>query len=203
MGVIIGAVLVLIVLCGIVFIAIRSKKENAVGMVDSVYWSRSVPILDLVNVTKQEWLEDIPQDAELGNCEQRYHHTSSEPEEGAEEVCGTPYSKDTGSGYAEVVQDCEYRVYQDYCEYSAQEWQVVDTVELQGSDLNPRWPEVNLSRSQRTGDQEELYKVIFQTEKGNFTYSTHDEQEYLQFQPGSEWMLEINGFWDIVSVEPK
>lgn len=203
MFIIIGVVLVSIVLCVIFYFTQSAKQENVSGVVNSVYWSRSIPILDFVDVTKEGWLENIPQEAEIGNCEQQYHHTSSEPEEGAEEVCGTPYSKDTGSGFAEVVQDCEYRVYEDYCQYSAQEWQVIDTLELQGSDLNPRWPEVSLSRSQRTGDEQEMYQIEFQTDKGNYTYKTTDEQFYLQFEPGSEWILVINGFGDIVSVEQK
>lgn len=203
MGVIIGAVLGLIVLCVILFITLSSKKENVSGVVDSIYWSRSIPILDMVDVTKEAWLEDIPQGADISNCEQQYHHTQSEPEEGAEEVCGTPYSKDTGSGYAEVVQDCEYRVSQDYCQYSAQEWQVIDTIQEQGTDLNARWPDVRLSGSQRAGDQVETYGIEFQSDKGNYTYETSDEQLYLQCTPGSEWNLVINALGKIVSIEPK
>jgi DNA-directed RNA polymerase subunit RPC12/RpoP len=202
-GVIIGAALVLIILCVILFIALISKKEDISGIVESVQWTRTIPIVDIQEVSKENWLENIPQEAQLRNCEKRYHHTQDYAEEGAEEVCGTPYSKDTGSGYAEVVQDCEYRVYEEYCQYTAQEWQVIDTVQLQGTDLNPRWPDVNLSRSQRTGDPSETYQIIFQTEKDSYTYITSDEQLFMQCSPGSEWTLVINALGQLVSIEPK
>lgn len=202
MWIIIGAGLLLIVLCIVVFIALSSKKESVTGVVERVQWYRAVPILDFVNVTRETWLEDIPEGAELGNCTKRYHHTQSEPAEGATEVCGTPYSKDTGSGYAEVVQDCEYEVYQDYCQYVTQDWQVVDTIQLQGSDMNPRWPEVNLSRNQRTGEQEESYTIVFQTDKGNYSFTTTDEQLFMQCTPGSEWTLMINALNQLISIEP-
>ncbi|MBN1536160.1 MAG: zinc ribbon domain-containing protein [Anaerolineales bacterium] len=202
-GIVLGGILLLIILCVVVFIALSSKKEDVSGVVNSVQWSRSIPILDLQDVTHKDWLDDIPQEAVLGDCEKQYHHTQSEPEEGAEEVCGTPYSKDTGSGFAEVVQDCEYRVYDDYCQYTVQEWQVIDSVQLQGSDLNPQWPDVSLTGNQRVGDQEESYRIVFQTEKGNYTYVTSDEQLFLQCEPGSDWTLVINALGNVVSIEPK
>jgi DNA-directed RNA polymerase subunit RPC12/RpoP len=202
-GIALAAVLGLLVLCVIIFVALGSKKENVSGVVESVQWSRAIAILDLRDVPRETWREDVPTDATLGSCEKKYHHTQSEPEGDAEEVCGTPYSKDTGNGYAEVVQDCEYRVYEDYCQYTVKEWQEVNSAQLQGSDLNPQWPQVNLSGSQRAGDQEETYRIVFQTEKGNYTYTTSDEQLFLQCTPGSEWTLVINALNQLVKIEPK
>ncbi len=203
LGVILGAMLGLFILCVILFVVLGAKKENVSGVVESVQWSRAIAILDLRDVTRETWREDIPPEAALGTCEKKYNHTQAEPVEGAEEVCGTPYSKDTGSGYGEVVQDCEYRIYEDYCQYTVQEWQEVDTAHLQGSDLNPQWPDVSLSGSQRAGDQEETYQIVFQTDKGNYTYVTSDELLYKQCSPGSEWTLVISALNQLVSIEPK
>jgi len=201
--IIIGAALGLVVLCVVIFIVLSSKQENVTGVVENVQWYRAVPVLEMRDVIRESWSENIPQEAELGNCEKRYHHTQSEPAEGAEEVCGTPYTKDTGSGYAEVIQDCEYKVYEDYCQYTVQDWQVVDTLQLQGNDLFPQWPDVNLSPSQRMGDQEESYTIVFQTDKGNYSYVTTDEQLFMQCTPGSEWTLVINALGQLISIEPQ
>ncbi len=202
-GIIAGIIVGIVILCIIIFASLASKKENVSGVVDSVKWNRTIAILDLRDVNKEAWREDVPADATLGSCEKEYHHTLSEPEDGAEEVCGTPYSKDTGSGYAEVVQDCEYRVYADYCQYTVKEWQEVNMAQSEGTDLNPQWPQVNLSGNQRAGDQEETYLIVFETDKGNYTYTTSDEQLFMQCTPGSEWTLVINALNQLVSIEPK
>ena len=68
---------------------------------------------------------------------------------------------DTGSGYGEVVQDCRYQVYEEWCDYTVEQWRVVDTVTLEGRDPNPRWPNPQLGPDQREGGREERYKCIF------------------------------------------
>ena len=76
------------------------------------------------------------------------------------EVCGTPYTVDTGSGAGKVVQDCEYRVYASYCDFTVLDWVVVNTAVAQGSDNNPQWPVLSLPAGQQEGDRHETYQVI-------------------------------------------
>ncbi len=199
-----AAVLGLVVIaCLAALIANLSRRDSLAGVVMDVRWTRSIPILALVEVQKAAFIEEIPEQAKIGPCESKYHHTQDTPVQDAVEVCGTPYTKDTGSGYAEVVQDCQYEVYQDYCEYTAEEWRVVDQAVLQGDDVNPVWPQVRLAQGQQQGEPQETYLVIFQTERGEIRYTPPDEASFRQFMPGSEWMLTLNGFGDLVSIDRK
>jgi hypothetical protein len=119
------------------------------------------------------------------------------------EVCGTPYTVDSGSGFAEVVQDCEYELYADYCTYTLMEWAEADTVELSGNDFSPVWPQPDLAEEQRLGDErEETYTVIFAADGETYTYTTDDFSTYQQFEISSTWNLEVNTFGAVISVEP-
>ncbi len=198
---IIGISLICLV-AAIVAIVFFTRTEEVVGEVQAVSWERSVPILALGPVEKEGWQNEIPSDADLGSCGLEYRYTQDEPAANATEVCGTPYTKDTGSGFGEVVQDCEYRVYDDWCDYTVTDWQVFDVVTLSGPDLNPRWPEVNLLSGQKLGDRDETYKVSFTTDGDSYTYTTSNENEFSQFVSGSSWILEVNAFDNVVSVTP-
>ena len=129
------------------------------------------------------------------------HHTQDNPAPGAEEVCGTPYTVDKGTGHGEVVQDCRYKVYKDWCNYTVREWEKVDTAKLTGNDHNPKWPDLNLRRDQREGTQKETYKVEFRTEKKDYTYTTSSLDRFQQCQIDSKWKLEINMLGGIKSIE--
>jgi len=199
----VALVLVLVVVCiGIVaLIFMFTRTEAVTGRVDGVGWELSIPIEGLVDVEYQEWLDRIPSEGEILSCDQEVRSVESEPQPNSEEVCGTPYSVDTGSGFAEVVQDCEYHVYDDYCTYSILEWAVVDTVTSSGNDFYPEWPAASLSVDQRQGEETENYLVYFDTSEGNYTYSTSDYDAFQQFQVGSEWELEVSSFGNnVVSV---
>ncbi|MFQ5613671.1 MAG: zinc ribbon domain-containing protein [Anaerolineae bacterium] len=193
-----------LVVCGGIglFIALGIRTEDMTGTVSGVSWTRSVAVEELRPVTRETWLEDIPSGEAVGVCTQRVHHVQDEPAPNAEEVCGTPYTVDTGSGFGEVVQDCEYRVLQDWCEYTVDEWQAVDEVTLTGQDLNPQWPLVRLAAGQREGARSESYQVFFKAETGALTYRPDDFTEFSQYQIGSRWILQVNTFNDVLLTEP-
>jgi len=200
------AALLLICCAGGYLLARPSKAIN--GVVRDVSWERRISIETLQPVTREDWRDEIPSDARLGTCQKKLHHTTqsepgTSPREEVEKVCGTPYTIDQGSGYGKVVQDCEYRVYADWCEYTSQEWQEVDASIANGRDLNPYWPQVSLASGQREGERSETYKVDLDTEGKPYTYRPSDADEFSQFVIGSKWVLSVNALGGVTAVEPR
>lgn len=200
----VGLIIALVALCVLAVAAIftLTRTEAVAGQVEQVGWERSIAIEGLVPVEHQDWQDQIPAEAEIRGCQQEVRSVVNEPQPNAEEVCGTPYSVDTGSGYAEVVQDCEYHVYDDHCTYTVLEWNVVDTATLSGEGFGALWPDPVLTTEQRLGQERETYLVTFDTEQGNLVYSLSDYTVFQQFQIGTRWNLEVNSFGGVVSVEP-
>ncbi|OGO16950.1 MAG: hypothetical protein A2Z14_10285 [Chloroflexi bacterium RBG_16_48_8] len=198
----IGGFFVCVILAFLVyFFFIRT--EELTGEVQAVSWTRSIPLLALGSVEYEGWLDEIPSDAEVGSCREEFRYTQDQPAPNAVEVCGTPYTVDTGSGFGEVVQDCEYQVYDDFCSYTVMDWTVFDEVTLTGSDLNPRWPDVNLLSNQREGDRQESYEVVFYADGRTYEYTTTDDYEFSQFTPGSRWLLNVNSLSAVTSIKKK
>jgi predicted nucleic acid-binding Zn ribbon protein len=186
------------VIIGFIFLRTSTTK----GVVESVNWERVISIQELRAVTLQAWKSDLPQGADVLSCQEKYRYDQDSPAPGAKEVCGTPYNVDKGNGYAETVQDCHYEIYEDYCKYSAQEWQGVDQKVAQGKDLQPYWPDLVVGASQREGQRTATYTVIFQTDDGLKEFVTEDEQVFAMLEPGTRWTLEIDAFGKIVNVQP-
>jgi DNA-directed RNA polymerase subunit RPC12/RpoP len=200
-----AVLIVILVLCcvGAAVVAyLYNRTDEVVGQVEAVEWELRVDIEELGPVSHDDWLDEIPSNADVGVCTEKPHHTQSNPAPGAVEVCGTPYTVDTGTGIGEVVQECEYEVYEDWCEYTVEEWRAVEEASATGNDFNPRWPEPQLSRNQREGNREENYRVVFDTDGSQYTYSTSDFDHFAAFEINSEWVLQVNTFDIVVDVEP-
>lgn len=197
----IGAVVVLVALCAVLYFVFFSTEETT-GSVQSVTWELSIPIEAFGAVQYAGFSDEIPSGAAILACQEKYHHTQDEPVSNAEEVCGTPYTVDDGSGFAEVVQDCVYEVYNEYCEFTVDEWYIADTIALTGSDHSPLWPEPALTSEQRLGgDRSETYVIIFDTNDGLERYTTNSLELFQQAQIGSTWTLVINQIGGVVSIE--
>ncbi len=199
------AIIAVIVLClGAVigYVVMGNRTTDIRAEVQSVAWARSIEVLEEVDVEKQDWQDQLPAGAENVSCTDEYRDTQDEPAPKSTEVCGTPYTVDTGSGVGEVVQDCVYDVYDSYCSYTLLEWDVVDTLSLEGSGLSPEWPVLNLAAGQQEGEREEEYKVVFVDDGEVYTYTFSSASLLDQFVPGSVWTLEVNSFGGIRSVEP-
>jgi DNA-directed RNA polymerase subunit RPC12/RpoP len=179
-----------------------SKRSDLSATVQSVAWQRSIIIEKFGPVSKQDWKDSLPPQATLGSCEWREHHTQDEPTDNAEKVCGTPYKIDKGNGYAEVVQDCQYKVKLEYCQYKVNAWTKFDEAVSSGSDLNPLWPNTQLTdKNLRIGEKSETFTVNLNT--GDKVYDYHpNAAEFNQFNIGSQWKIVVNGFDQIISVEP-
>ena len=111
---------------------------------------------------------------------------------------------DQGDGTGKVVQDCEYRIYDNRCEYTVNEWTVVDEAVAQGNDLDPRWPNVSLWSDQREGSRAEEYVVTFKAndKAKTYTYDVDSADEFSRFDVGSYWTLKVNTFGDVTGAEP-
>lgn len=179
-----------------------TKSEQVVGIVQDVGWQTSVMIEALQTVQRSNWSDQIPAGVDVGDCEYRYAYTDDEPQPISTEVCGTPYTIDQGTGFGEVVQDCVYEVYAEYCSYSITEWVVVDQAVLQGVDRFPRLAEPQLTADQRLGETTQEYSIVFSTDQGAFTYETTDANFFSQAEIGSQWNLTFSGAGRLISAEP-
>lgn len=203
-----GGIAVLAII-GVVFLGICAaiyflflRTSSLSGTVTGVNWERTVILEQVIPVEHQDWQDQVPADGEIVSCSDAERGRSEEYVAGAEEICGTPYSLDTGGGYAEVVQDCEYIIYDAYCTYTLMEWSGVDTLVTSGSDLAAFWPEPSLAQDQRLGEGAESYTIIFEAGGKSYTYQTEDYDLFRQAQPGSKWELEVNNVGGVQSVRP-
>jgi hypothetical protein len=127
--------------------------------------------------------------------------TSDTPQPGAREVCGTPYTLDTGTGMGKVVQDCVYEVYDDYCTYTTLQWGVINTVVQRGSGLSAAWPSANLRAGEELGQRSEKYVCVVTANDREYSFDLRSD-EFDLCQPGSQWKLEVNALGGVVEAEP-
>lgn len=194
------AAFVCIVLVGI-FILTRGSSET-VALVQSVEWTYQIEIEEQGLVTREDWRDQLPSGAQLGNCQQKMRRTEPEPVPGAKEVCGTPYVVDTGTGVGETVQDCEYQIYDDWCQYTVKDWKPADPLVKTGNDLNPTWPNFVASSIRREVGRNEKYKVTFDADGQDYVYQPNNLPDFRQFKIDSKWVLETNVLGGVTSVKP-
>jgi hypothetical protein len=184
------------------------RTKDLTGVVHGLSWTRSVGIEAYGPVEHEDFWDKIPSEAIIGNCEERLHHTqdneldpTSEGNQWAVEVCEEEYVEDTGTGYGEVMQNCVYEVYQDWCTYTVDEWYEFDRVSLSGSDLNPAWPVVTLGEYQVEGTRSESYEIVFLADGKRYTHTTSSAAEFLQYNLGSEWIIEVTALGAVSPIE--
>ena len=191
--------------CGavIAYLVMSSRTNDVTASVSDVQWQLSIDILEMQPVQRSAWSEDVPSQAQDVSCQDEYKETSSIPAPNATEVCGTPYTIDTGSGAGKVVQDCEYLVYASHCNFTVMDWTVVNTAVAQGRDNNPQWPITNLQAGQQEGNRHEAYQVTFSGDGQTYAYTPVDMAEFSQFDISSQWILGINTFGEIKDIRGK
>ena len=201
-----GCVLAAVVLAALLFglIWLFTKTEEKIGTVIGKKWSTSVAIEEIVTKTDSAWRDQVPSRGSIVRCSSSVRRTSSSYIAGAEEVCGAPYYVDRGNGYSEQVQDCEYRVYDDYCDYTYKDWDIVDRANANGTDDEPYYPESTLRAGQREGLRSVRYQVEFSGD-GDKTYQYVPEtlDEYVSFSLHQEYLLEVNLLDAVVKYELK
>lgn len=182
------------------FKANRTTDVN--GVVLSTAWERSMAIEAYTTVTESDWLSNIPSNASAYGCSSRLKYNLSTYVPGSVESCGEPYTVDTGTGIGQVVQDCVYQVYEDYCRYETQAWVVVDTVTTSGTDAYASWPDLNLMQNQRLGGRSERYTIYFDVNGRSYNMRTSNFELYQSAVPGSSWTLAVTEGGDIRRAEP-
>lgn len=198
-----GIIALLAVIAGCIVVAmLLLRTDDVTASVAGVEWERRIAIQQYTTVTKSDWRDEIPAGADLQSCSQEQRTTSDQPQPNATEVCGEEYVEDTGTGLGEVVQDCVYEVYDEYCDYTVMDWVVVETVTDSGQNLQPSWPDPTLSGDQRLGQREETYTIVFSGDGETYTYTTSDEGLFMMAEPGSRWDLSVNTLGAVQSIEP-
>jgi len=203
-GVSIAMILVVLAICafGIFLLTSMLRTDVVDATVASTQWERVVVVESYQLVNASDWATNIPADATISSCTLEYRYDSDQPTEHSEEICGTPYKIDLGNGMSQVVQDCYYRVYEDYCRYETMGWTVGETLRLTGTDLNAIWPAANLTDTQRVGQATETYTIWFSAAGREYDLRTSDFNLYQLAYPGSEWELEVNQLGAVTSARP-
>jgi predicted nucleic acid-binding Zn ribbon protein len=200
-GIFIVIGLVAILACIIGAIMLFTNTDDISATVTGRSWERSIIIESYQTVSRSDWSDEIPAGAEVESCTQKYRYTSDEPATNATEVCGEPYVEDTGTGFGEVVQDCTYEVYDDYCDYTILDWVPIETVSESGDFSSPEWPSPGLISDQRLGQREESYTIVFRGDGETYTYTTDNVDLFLSAELGSQWTLSINQLGGIQSLK--
>ena len=182
----IGAALLLCCIAVIFMFVIPSKTLT--GTVTNVQWQTSVPVQEIQAVNHTNESGNPPSDAYNVAC-----HDESQ------EICEDK-TIDKGNGFAEVVQECHTESTQ-YCDYTLDEWNTIQTYTLDGNDLYPVYESPNYSSDQRLGASSAVYHVFFSTNDGEITYEPGSESDFQQFAIGSEWTIKLNAVGGVVSVE--
>jgi hypothetical protein len=184
----------------IAYVVMSNRTSDVTATVAGMHWQLSIDVLEQQPVQKSAWSDGVPSQAQDVSCRDEYKETSSNPAPKSTEVCGTPYTIDQGSGAGKVVQDCEYRIYASYCDFTVQDWVVVNTAVAQGSDNNPQWPVLTMAAGQQEGDRHETYQVTFDADGQSYAYIPVDMAEFSQFDLASRWVLGINPFGAVKEV---
>ena len=181
----IGACIAMLCVGGIVWFGLTQISVSSVqGTVTDVHWQTNVPVQELQAVHHTDQQGSPPSDAYDVSC-----HT---------ETSCTQKKVDKGNGYSEVVEECNDK---QYCSYTTDEWQTIQTYSLDGNDLQPIYDDPSLTSDQRLGSKSESLTVTFSTDQGIKTYSPNTISEYQQFAVGSTWTLNLSVVGSVTSVK--
>jgi ribosomal protein L40E len=183
-----GAIGAAVAICAVALTLFVFPSSAVDATVADVSWESIVPVQEIRSV--------------------QYSNESGSPPSGAYDVSCRTESRDVceekvvdqGNGFAEVVQDCHTES-KEYCSYTIDEWETVQTYTLEGHDLAPVYSQPAITAGQRIGDQTADYSVIFETAKGQKSYSPPNLAEFERFRISSSWSLSLNAFGAILDVK--
>ncbi len=182
-----GVVACLAVVCIGAYLLL-APSQTVTATVSEVYWQTSVPVQELQAVSYSNRAGNPPAGAYDVSCYDDVQQACEEK------------TIDSGTGYAEVVEECHDETTQ-YCSYTVDEWETIQTYTLEGRDLSPIYASPNVSSGQRLGSESVTYTVTFASGGETYTYAPDDLSEFQQFVLGSAWTLHLNALGGVVSVE--
>jgi len=163
-------------------------------------WQRTIEIESQSSILLSGWHDELPAGVAPLSCEMRPRSLSEEPENtDAVEICGTPYAVDTGTGVAEVFQDCLYQVNEEFCTWEGSEWKAAPALVSEGKSQSPVWPEVG--ETQREIGRTEGYTCTLRAGEREFTIVLAGET-YTTCSPETPWRIEIDGDGALVDAAP-
>ena len=186
----------------VIMIMLTRGGAERPAVVSGVEWLYTIEMQKLALVEREAWRDDVPAQGQVLSCSDKVRHTYEQPVVGAVEVCGTPYVVDTGTGVGEVVQDCVYHLYDDWCRYSIMDWVAAEPVQTQGYDYDPEWPQLPYSTSQREVGRQEGYTVYLEGDGETYRYYPDTLYEFRQFSEGSRWTIRPNSFGAVMDISP-
>lgn len=198
----IGGIIAFLAVCAVGAYFLFGRTSDVTGRVAGVNWQRTIAVMAQTPVRDADWKDKIPAGATVLGCELKPRRFSQVQEPNSEKVCSTPYVVDQGNGTGKVVQDCQYRVSEQYCSYTHLQWTVINTIASRGTDLQPNWPLYSLNTGEREGNRAEEYRVIFDAGGNKYTYTLQNANDFARFTPGSQWVLKLNGLGAITQVAP-
>jgi hypothetical protein len=187
-------VLAIIALAAVAFFFLRTEERTVV--VTGHGWEHTIRVEEYASFTDSSWRDSRPSGYNVsmvpGTCVERQRSTRQVPDG---EECRVVRS-DNGDGTFTERNVCTttYRsepVYDDWCQWRGERYELFDTFTSSGVDLNTFWPEVSLdcANQQRIGCQREernsTYWITFESEDG--------EQSYRCNFPISQWQAAEEG----------
>ena len=191
----------LILLAIVIFAWLGLRSQSYVATVERARWERSVEVLGFVPVEKTAWRTDLPAGVEPLRCRDELYATSDVPTTGAREVCGTPYTVDTGTGYGDVLQDCVYEVYAPRCTFETMQWVIVDTLVESGEGFAPEWPRLAAAPDREAGNRSERYMCDVNVDGALRSFALTADT-YALCVPQSRWKVAVNGLGAVVEATP-
>ncbi len=181
-------VLGIVLLVGIWAVLFWNKEVKAV--VTGHHWQRIIEVEEFGERQKEDWCNVKPSDAYRISKEEKVRSTRKVAD-GQE--C-TTHKVDKGDGTYAEKQECQPRyreepVYDDYCHYSVNRWEVERKIETHGDDKKPYWGKVSLAKEgncmgcEREGDRKESYQLLLKQKESEDSHVCDVEQELWQKTP--------------------
>jgi hypothetical protein len=195
---IIGVIVVLAILCGVLSLVWTESKDVTV---DGHSWTRSIDIEEYQRTNSKNWQDKIPRAAIKGTC-----ITKKNPDKTIKVEDGQDCQiekQDKGDGTYTETEKCttKYKeIPQDdlWCNYQLDEWKVKDTKKALANDLEPKWPEINITTCSltqlgcmRQGSKTEEYLIVLKDPEGNDHECGFAESKWKSISVGTKKTMEF------------